>query len=298
MILILSIIFAIVIPIVSFVSFIVFDICNILLAIIFSLLIFILVVGLFCCLILVLLPTLGKYYQKQNNPKNKKCWKFMVDVARFSCFWLGIRVKIEGLEKLNLDDCFVFYSNHQSFIDPLIYHNALRKIPHATMYKEVINTYPLAYPMAQALGGVSISREDDRSAMESIIKIIKKVKSGINFFIFPEGTRSRGIGMHHFKAGSFKIAQKVNAKLVVLALDGSYRKRLVIPFIYTPVYIKIVKIIDTNEIKDVSTIDLAIECERLVKNGINEIRSQHLTMKTSKRYRKKLEIQKQNEDVF
>lgn len=298
MIFVTSIIFAILFPFISCFLFVYFHICGIGLAIVYALLIFLGVIAFFAGLILILLPTLGKHFEKMDNPKNKQCWRFMVDVARFSCFWLGIRIKVDGLDKLNSNDTYVFYSNHQCFIDPLIYHKTLHKIPHATMYKEVINTYPLAAPMAKALGGVSISREDDRSAMESIVKIIKKVKNGVNFFIFPEGTRSRGIGMHHFKAGSFKISQKADSKLVLFAIDGSYRKRLVIPFFYTPVYIKVVKIMEFEEVCQKSTHELATECEILVRNSIDEIRKKHIVMHPSKKYQRKFAIQKENEDVF
>lgn len=298
MILILSIIFSFLIPIVSCFLFIYFDVCSIFLAIVFSLLIFLVVLGLFCSLIMILLPTLGKHFEKMNNPKNPKCWRFMLDVARFSCFWLGIRIKVDGLEKLNPDETYVFYSNHQCFIDPLIFHKTLHKFPHATMYKEVINTYPLAASMARALGGVAISREDDRSAMESIVKIIKKVRDGISFFVFPEGTRSRGIGMHHFKAGSFKISQKAKSKLVLLAIDGSYRRRLVIPFFYTPVYIKVVEIMEFDDVTSKSTHELASYCENRVKEAILEIRKNHFLMKPSKGYQKKFNKQLENEDIF
>lgn len=294
----LSILFSFGIPVICCFLFIYFDICNSFLAILFSFGIFLITLGLFCALILILLPTLGKRFEKLNNPKNPKCWRFMLDVARFSCFWLGIRIKVDGLEKLNPQETYVFYSNHQCFIDPLIYHKVLHRFPHATMYKEIINTYPLAASMARALGGVSISREDDRSAMESIVKIIKKVRDGINFFVFPEGTRSRGIGMHHFKAGSFKISQKANSKLVLLALDGSYRRRLVIPFLYTPIYIKVVEVMNFEDVTLKSTHELASYCENKVKKSILEIRKNHCLMRPSKFYQKKLKKQLENEDIF
>lgn len=298
MIYILSIIFSFLIPILSFFLLLYFDVCSVFLAVLFSVGIFLIILGLFCILIMILLPTLGKKFEKLNNPKNPKCWRFMLDVARFSCFWLGIRIKVEGLEKLDPQEIYVFYSNHQCFIDPLIFHKTLYRFPHATMYKEVINTYPLAASMARALGGVSISREDDRSAMESIVKIIKKVKEGIRFFVFPEGTRSRGIGMHHFKAGSFKISQKAKSKLVLLAIDGSYRRRLVIPFLYTPVYIRVVEVMDFEDVTSQSTHDLASYCEKKVKEAILEIRKNHFLMRPNKFYKKKFEKQLEKEDIF
>ena len=266
--------------------------------ILYTILIFLVIIFLFCLLIVSLLPIVGNHFAKTYNPHDKKRWRFMVDISRFSCFWLGIRIKIEGLDTINPNKTLVFYSNHQSYIDPLIYYTVLHQFPHATMYKESISKLQLASGMAKALGGVSIDRSDDRSAMKSMITIIKEVKSGVNFFIFPEGTRSRGIGMHHFKAGSCKIMHKTDALLVMCAIDGSYRKRLSIPFVFTPVYIKIVEVMPSEICMHYTTQELASYLEKKVKKTINDIRHNHKTMKVNKRMLKKFQIQQQNEDVF
>lgn len=267
-------------------------------AIIFGIIAFVLVVGLFCIYIVITLPLWGKHYSKTYDPKDKKRWNYMVSIARFSCFWLGIRVKIEGLEKINPNRPLVFYSNHQSYIDPLIYYTVLYKIPHATMYKKVITSYLLPAGMAKALGGIPIDREDDRAAIKTVLNIISEVKKGVNFFIFVEGTRSRGIGMHHFKAGSFKIVQKSGADLVLCAIDGSYRKRLTVPFVYTPVRIKIVDVMENEKTLEYSTQELATSLEQKVKKAINEIRQKERVMRVTKKDIEKFNKQKENEDVF
>ena len=268
------------------------------LSIIYTILIFLAIIFLFCLFIIIILPIVGNHFAKIYNPHDKKRWRFMVDISRFSCFWLGINIKVEGLDKISQNKTLVFYSNHQSYIDPLIYYTVLHKFPHATMYKESISKLQLVSGMAKALGGVSINRDDDRSAMKSIINIIKEIKNGVNFFIFPEGTRSRGIGMHHFKAGSFKIMHKTDALLVMCAIDGSYRKRLSIPFIFTPVYIKIVEVMPSEICMSYTTQELASHLEIKVKKAIHDIRKNHKTMKVNKRMLKKFQTQQKNEDVF
>ncbi|MCM1259339.1 MAG: 1-acyl-sn-glycerol-3-phosphate acyltransferase [Prevotella sp.] len=297
MILILSILLAIVVPI----GVLGYALCQGVFwvwAILFAIGAFLATVATFCLLILILLPTLGSHFEKKANPIDPKCWRFMTDVAKFSCFWLGIRIHVHGLEKLPPQATYVFYSNHQSYIDPLIYHVAFSKIPHATMYKKVIDRYIFAGPMARALGGVSIDRDDDREAMESVVSIIKKVKKGVHFSIYPEGTRSRGIGLHHFKAGSFKIVQKSGGTLVLCALDGSYRKRLSIPFWYTPVHIEIVEVMTSEEAKTYPTHELATHCELLIKESITTIRNTYSHMRPSKWYIRQFEEQQKKEDVF
>ena len=131
------------------------------LSIIYTILIFLAIIFLFCLFIIIILPIVGNHFAKIYNPHDKKRWRFMVDISRFSCFWLGINIKVEGLDKISQNKTLVFYSNHQSYIDPLIYYTVLHKFPHATMYKESISKLQLASGMAKALGGVSINRDDD-----------------------------------------------------------------------------------------------------------------------------------------
>lgn len=271
---------------------------NLGITLLITILVFCFFLALYSILILILLPLLGKHYAKTSDYKDLKRWRFMIDVAKFSCFWLGIKVKISGLEKIDQNKKLVFYSNHQSFIDPLIYYTALKNFPHGTMYKESINKMTLAAPMAKALGGVAIKREDDRKALEAVITIIKRIKDGLNFFIYPEGTRSKGIGMHHFKAGSFKIAQKSGADLVILTIDGSYRKRLVIPFVYTPVYIRVCKVLSNEEINNYQTTDLASLAEKVVHDNLIDIRKTHHEMRISPNLMIKFIEQQKNDDVF
>ena len=91
---------------------------------------------------------------------------------------------------------------------------------------------------------------------------------------------------------------KTDALLVMCAIDGSYRKRLSIPFVFTPVYIKIVEVIPSEICMRYTTQELASYLEKKVKKTINDIRHNHKTMKVNKRMLKKFQIQQQNEDVF
>lgn len=243
---------------------------------------FIIVVALFCILVMILLLTLGKKYGKTYNPKDKKRWFFMVDVARFSCFWLGVRLKVNGLEKLPKTGPVVFYCNHESYLDMFILYVILHKWPHATLYKKIIETYPLASGMAKALGGVSIEREDDKEALKSIIKIIGEVKEGVNFLIFPEGTRAKTSRLNPYKAGSFKVVEKAKVPAVILALDGSFKKRMTIPFIPTHIYFNVVDVFYPEYFLDKSTHDLAERANNLVQTDIDNARSKYRFL----RYRK------------
>ena len=57
--------------------------------------------------------------------------------------------------------------------------------------------------------------------MEAILKAAKIMKGGRDMVLFPEGTRSKDGTLLPFKAGSLKSAQRGNAMIVPVAIDGA-----------------------------------------------------------------------------
>ena len=68
-----------------------------------------------------------------------------------------------------------------------------------------------------------MDRDDVRQGLQIINEVANQVKSGRNFLIFPEGTRSKnGNRMGEFKSGSFKAATKAKCPIVPVAIIDSY----------------------------------------------------------------------------
>ena len=69
-----------------------------------------------------------------------------------------------------------------------------------------------------------MDRDDVRQSLRVIQEVTEEVKSGRNFLIFPEGTRSKE--RNHpgeFKGGSFKCAIKARCPIVPVAMLDSYK---------------------------------------------------------------------------
>lgn len=234
------------------------------------------VVILYLILIMILLTLLGKKYEKNQLLYFDKSWKLMVSISKFCVFYLGIKIcydKKMVLELQNLDKPIVFYSNHQSFVDILVYYIIFEKIKHSTLFKSEINRVPFICHQAYALGGVTINRSNDREAATAIVKIIRKVKEGSNFLIFPEGTRSRGNALHEYKAGSFKIIQKTDSYLAVLVIDGAYKKRTAWPLVYTKIKVNVPHIYSSSELSSLTTHEIA---SKVMDDANNELKAMRI----------------------
>lgn len=135
------------------------------------------------------------------------------------------KVKIEsyGLENIPKENGFVFFPNHQGLYDVLAFLESC-PVPFAFVIKKEARNIILLKQVVDALGSISIDREDIRQSMKVIQQVTEEVKSGKNFLIFAEGTRSReGNKVMDFKGGSFKSAVKAKCPIVPCALIDSFR---------------------------------------------------------------------------
>ncbi len=139
----------------------------------------------------------------------------------------GVKVKVEGLEKITTDGSYVFVSNHLSYMDTPV---ALANIPVRFRFlaKRGLFQIPfLGWHLGRA-GHIRVPREDARAAVKTMTLAAQLVrKEGVSLLIFPEGGRSRTGEMRDFKEGAAFIAIKAGVPLVPIALKGT---REVLPF--------------------------------------------------------------------
>lgn len=229
-----------------------------------------------CVYILLALHFRGKKYAEIYDPKDKKRWCFMNNVSQFSCFWLGLHAKKVGMDKLKKDKTIVFYSNHRYFTDIILYDTVFKDVPRASMYKKEHDTNPIFGGMVRGLGGVSVDRGNDRAAIKSVIEIIKRVNEGVNFMVYPEGTRSKDGNVGEYHPGSFRIVEKAkDARLAIVAI--AYSKIAPITFGFFPrrVYIELVEVLDKAQFSSMSTIELAKYAEDKTKEALDKARKKY-----------------------
>ncbi|WP_448377162.1 lysophospholipid acyltransferase family protein [Fervidobacterium sp.] len=137
---------------------------------------------------------------------------------------LGVKVFVCG-KKPDVNTNYIVVCNHQSILDipmvvgyvgptPFIAKMELAKFP-------ILNIFLIKY-----LGSELIDRGNIRQTATAIREVMRKLKEGYHFVIFPEGTRSPDGQILPFKPRSLEIAFKSKVPVLPVTIWGNH---LVIP---------------------------------------------------------------------
>jgi 1-acyl-sn-glycerol-3-phosphate acyltransferase len=151
--------------------------------------------------------------------------EFMMKIARVWARSLlaiaGVKVRVEGLDKLTPGASYVFASNHLSYMDTPVILTHIRA-NFRFMAKDVLFKIPLLGTHLGQAGHIPVPRKDPRAAVKTMTLAASVIRSrAISILIFPEGGRSHDGVLQPFKDGAAYIAIKAGVPVVPLAISGT-----------------------------------------------------------------------------
>ncbi len=168
-----------------------------------------------CTIVMGTLSLIASFFDKTGNSQHRiaRVWARMLLAV---CF---MRVRAEGLEKLDPNGAYVFVSNHGSFMDiPAL----LATLPQQFRFfaKKGLFQIPFLGTHLERAGHLPVDRSSPRSSLKSMMEASRIISSrGISVMNFPEGGRSAE-GLREFKEGPAYIAIKAGVPVVPVALIG------------------------------------------------------------------------------
>jgi 1-acyl-sn-glycerol-3-phosphate acyltransferase len=133
----------------------------------------------------------------------------------------GVRVTVEGLERLTPGTTYVFVSNHQSIYDtPVIFSSLPYQL--RIIAKESLARFPvLGWHLKRGRHILVDRRRPDRAGILKRWRTL--VSEGLSLMIYAEGTRSPDGHVARFKAGSFLLAIEAGLPVVPITVIGTRR---------------------------------------------------------------------------
>ena len=175
------------------------------------------------------------------------------------CTILGMKVDVQGMDKVPASGRFMLVCNHLSLLDVVVMVWKFQKRQLTFISKQENMEMFIVGKLMGKIQCLPLNRENDREALKTILKAIAIVKEDrASMGLFPEGTRSLDGKLHGFRSGGFKIAQKANVPIVVCTIRNTHKVfRNFLHLKSTPIPLHILEVIPAEELKGASTVDIS-----------------------------------------
>ena len=137
--------------------------------------------------------------------------------------WLrlsGMKVSVRGLELLDPNQTYVFISNHRSYLDTATLFAYLGRRIGLIAKKELLKVPILGYGMGY-VNIMAIDRTNRDRALKTMQAATDRLRSGISFGVFAEGTRAKPGEFLPFKKGAFYMAAQAGVPIVPVAIKNT-----------------------------------------------------------------------------
>lgn len=181
-----------------------------------------------------------------------------------------VNIHAFGLENLPEEQGYLIAPNHQGLFDALILFEVLDEPFKAVVKKELMDVFVLG-DVLRMLEFPPLDRQNLRASIKVIRNVTKEMKEGINFVIFPEGTRCRQKNkMLEFKGGTFKTAIDAKKPIVPTAMIDCYRVFDDNSLAHVDTQIHFLKAIPYEEYKDMNSTEIARYVQSRIEKCIEE----------------------------
>lgn len=134
---------------------------------------------------------------------------------------IGVKVQVEGLDKIDTSKSQVYVVNHLSALDiPVLYVHL--PFQFRILAKKELFRYPFMGWHLQRSGQIPVVLENPKASVRSLNLAVGAIRKGNSLVIFPEGGRSPDGQLHAFMGGAFYAAVKAQVDVVPIALVGTY----------------------------------------------------------------------------
>jgi 1-acyl-sn-glycerol-3-phosphate acyltransferase len=148
-------------------------------------------------------------------------YKVTCFIVRTGLFTAGIRVRVEGRERVPAGRACIFMANHVSNLDPPALISFLPGYSSA-FSKRAIFKIPIFGYCLKLAEYIPVDRTGDATtAKESVAAAQRILAKGLHITTFVEGTRSRDGRLLPFKKGPFYLAMQSGAPCIPVSIHGT-----------------------------------------------------------------------------
>ena len=141
--------------------------------------------------------------------------------ARIILWALLIPVKVEGRQRLDPKESYVFVANHQGAFDIFLIYGYLNR-NFKWMMKYQINKIPFVGFACRKSHQIMVDKRGVSKIKKTYDDARRILNEGYSVTVFPEGARSFTGHMGQFRKGAFALADELQLPVVPLTINGSF----------------------------------------------------------------------------
>lgn len=168
----------------------------------------------FCLMALLLLILPGAASPRSYDAVLKAMSRLLVH-----CF--PIRVRVEGLSRLDPRRRYLFIANHVNLLDGFLLYGRLPWFLRG-LELETHFSWPIYGWFIRTLGNIPIPAGGGPSTAAGLRRAEKALASGTSILVLPEGRRTRTGTLGGFGRGAFRIAERTGAEIVPIVMAGAF----------------------------------------------------------------------------
>lgn len=168
-----------------------------------------------------LYPLFNHWNKTGQSHRRSAMAQHMVMKAFQTCLrFAGVKIIVEGEEKIPKDTAVLYVGNHSSYYDILC---SFCATPTGAGFfaKKEMEKVPLLRHWMEFINCLFLDRKNIKEGLKTMNQGTQYLKDGFSMVIFPEGTRSQDEDPHTFKEGSLRPALKAHVPLIPMAISGT-----------------------------------------------------------------------------
>ncbi|CAJ0990878.1 1-acylglycerol-3-phosphate O-acyltransferase [Pantoea sp. Nvir] len=181
----------------------------------------------------------------------------------------GIKVELRKPKNADKYGNAIYIANHQNNYDMITVANIVQART-VTVGKKSILWIPFFGLLYWLTGNLLIDRNNGTKAYSTISQLIDQFKKrDIAFWMFPEGTRSRGRGILPFKPGAFHAAVAAGVPVIPVVVSNTHGKINLNRLKNGLVIVEMLPPVDTSKYTMQSIRNLMTHCRTLMMEKLN-----------------------------
>ena len=197
---------------------------------------------------------------------------------------MGVKVELRRPEGAEHYGNAIYIANHQNNYDMITVAKIVQPTT-VTVGKKSLLWIPFFGQLYWLSGNLLIDRDNSAKAHNTIAQLVEQFnKKRISFWMFPEGTRSRGRGLLPFKTGAFHAAIAAGVPIIPIVVSNTHDKIKLNRLKNGLVIVEMLPPVDIKAFENQSVRKLATHCRELMSAKLEELNAEVAEREASGKY--------------